>query len=263
MKALVTITCPKDYGWLRHSAKSIERFMTGFDRWFLWVPNPKHESVERTQREYHGKVPLEVRWFDEWPGKGMMHRENIIVHSDLLHGSQYATFTNLDADMVITRPMDAGEFFVKGRPRLPVRDIIPEVAAAAGHWHRGVRDAIGIYPDTDGMGWLPLTYERETLHKTRELIQKHTRKSAEAYIRSCRNEYPQTFAEFNTLSFVAWNFFRSRYEFSPGMPPWGQRTILHFWSHGGIDRPMNGAPWTVNGKSFNTPREILADLGFL
>lgn len=266
MRILVTITYPRDYGWLRHTAKSIERFMTGFDRWVVWVPLPVDPRVERIRAEYRGKVPLVVRWFNEWPKKGMLHHMNTIVHADQLHDKHASSFTTWDADMLLTRPLDSKELFsADGRPILPVRDIPsnPSLAAEAGKWHKAVADAIGIYPETDGMGWLPLTYLPETLVKTRDLIKAHTGRQAEEYIRSCQNEYPQTFAEYNTLSYVAWRFHRAKYDFRQGLEPWGQRTMLHFWSHGGLDYTLHGAPWTVNGKLYSHPREILTDLGFL
>jgi len=274
MRALVTVTYPPDYGWLRHATKSIERYLTGFDRWFLWVPLPVDAGVSRLVGEYRGKIPLEVKWFPEWPGRGFCHHEWIIVGSDKLHDRKFQTFTTWDADMILTRPADAQEFFgAGGKPILPVRDIGPWAEPRLRRWHQAVKDAIGIYPETDGMGWLPLTYFRDTLHKAQELIQAHTGKTAEEYIRSCKNDFPQTFAEFNTLSYVAWRFHKDRYDFRQGMDPWGQRTICHFWSHGGLDTPLECYErppsrrytdvWTVNGKSYHYPREILADLGFL
>jgi len=253
--------------------------LTGFDKWILWVPLPGHPTVESLVKQYHGEIPLDVRWFEEWSGQGMLHHMSLVVHADVSDPG-FQSFTFWDSDMVLSRAMDATEFFAEsGKPILPFDEITPEFSKNHPielNWHRAVQEAIGTYPDIHGMGWLPLTYCRDTLQKTRELIQAHTGKSPEAYIQSCRNEYPQTFAEYNTLSYVAWKHHQHLYKFVPGkrdLAPWGRRSILHFWSHGGLDNPLETfevpsakectRPWVLNGKTYRYPREILADLGFL
>lgn len=264
MKALVTVTYLRDYGWLRHASKSIERYLTGFDRWFVWAPKPTHESVLRTAREYRGKIPLTVKWFDEWPGKGFCHHEWIIVNSDVLHGPEFQTFTNWDSDMLLCRPLDASAMFGDGgRIYLPAGDKAAAISASPNNalWYQAVNKAIGVVPSTNGMAWAPITYHRETLRLTRSLIKAHTKRLAEDYIRSCKNEFPQTFAEFNTISCVAERLHPNLYLPVP-REPWPLGIICQCWSHGGIDHPFEGRR-IYNDKPYDTPRQLIGDLGFL
>ena len=79
-------------------------------------------------------------------------------------------------------------------------------------------------------------------------------------MKSCRNEFPQTFCEFNTLGGVAHRYFQERYHWSnlmtQGYPFAGK--VVQCWSRGGFDCPHD-FPREVGG--YQTPKELFQRLG--
>ena len=129
-------------------------------------------------------------------------------------------------------------------------------------WKFAADFALGFPVERETMAWMPIAHVREVYAKTREVIESRFRKSFDSYVRSCRNSFPQAFAEFNTLGGVAHRFFQDRYQWqdvtTQGYPFAGK--VVQCWSHGGFHRPHEFGR-EVGG--YQTPHELFSRLGLL
>lgn len=205
----------RDFRYLFYCLKSIVKFMTGFNKINLLIPNRDADlfikSIPEDLKDKLGNF-IKVIYFDEWENKGMLHHEYQVLTADIdCPDADY--ILHLDSDIVITKPMDVSEFFCEGKPIL---FHTPYTTLGKDHpiillWQVAVTNALGWVPIHEFMRRRFLTYNKNLYLKTRNLIEKHTKQSVDEYIKSQRNEFPQTFAEYPTLGEVAWQFFHEEY----------------------------------------------------
>jgi len=134
------------------------------------------------------------------------------------------------------------------------------------NWRFAVEFALGRRVERECMWCLPIAHRREVYQKTRELIsERFPKEKFDGYVRSCRDKYPQTFCEFNTLGAVAHIYFEDYYEWwdgfaKPSPPTYGK--IIQSWSHGGLDGKHYHNE-LIADKTINTPRKLFASLGLV
>lgn len=275
--ALLWVTYRKDLEWFRVSARSFGRHARGFIAAKVVVPNPDVEAFREAAEPYG----IAVCGFDEHPSKGMLHHEMMVCCGDL-HFPEADVIFHIDSDCVFAFPFTPDEYLPDGKVLIPFTDFQRMLTTPLFHdemrnfmgftgraidfnrggyfWKFAADFALGFPVDRATMvGW-PMAHLRETYAKTREIISaRHG--NFEDYIFSCRNEFPQTFCEFETLGAVAHRFFQDRYSWrdieTQGYPP---VRVISSWSHGGMDRPHD-YPGEVGGNQ--TPRQLFQRLGFL
>jgi len=205
----------RDFRYLFYGLRSIVKFTSGFNEVVLFIPikdeNLFMQSIPNDLKDKLGNF-IKVIYFDEWENKGMLHHEYKVLTADIdCPDADYVL--HLDSDNIITKPMDVCEFFCEDKPILfhtPYK-VFEKDDPNVLFWQIAVTNALGWVPIHEFMRNRFLTYKRTLYSKTRELIENHTKQSVEEYIRIQKNDYPQTFAEYNTLGEVAWKFFHDDY----------------------------------------------------
>ena len=192
------VTFRRDLEFAEYSFRSVSKFCSGFGEKVVAVP-VQDEAMFRDIAEPHG---FTVKTFVEWPGKGMLHHEALICEADAWCPDSDAIL-HLDADCIFTQPTDASDYFINGKPILYCQrfEDFRQYTNRYG-WKRCVLEATGIDPEWETMCRHPAVHLREAYQLTRGIITAHRKTDWKEFIRSCRNTYPQTFAEFPTLGAV-------------------------------------------------------------
>lgn len=240
------VTFRRDLEFAEYSLRSVEKFTSGFGEKVIAVPTQDGNMY----REMAKPFGFEVRTFDEWPGKGFVHHEAIICEADQWCPNSDAVL-HLDADCLFVGPVEASDYFVQGKPILYCQrfESFKQHLNRYG-WKQCVKDATGIDPEWETMCRHPAVHLRKTYEATRDAITKHTGMDWKDYIRSCRNAYPQSFAEFPTLGAVVIDRFPQDYclveaftdrpnsIFSPSdiaVVDFSLNKLRAFWSVGGLE----------------------------
>jgi hypothetical protein len=266
-----------DLPWFEKLAKSYSKFATGWEWFKVVVPNESLDDFKLIC----DPLGIFVSGFDEWPGKGFNHHQAMQCMGDL-HFREADAVTHIDADCVFASPTDASEYFIDGRPLAPFIDFERLLTRPIDHdemmtfmgftgkkadftrgqllWKFAAEFALGFQVPRSTMVWMPITHIVEVYGKLRRTIAAHHGKPFDHYVIEQRNEFPQTFCEFESLGGVAYKFFEPAYHWwnihDAGHPFAGK--VVQSWSHGGFDKPHQyGAE--VGG--FQTPRDLHARLG--
>jgi hypothetical protein len=229
----------RDVEFLRYCLKSIQKYATGFEGVTIAVPINEHLLFDWV-KDYGADLGV----FEEDPAKGMMHHEYEKMTADIWCPSADAIL-HLDSDCMFWEPASPDDFFVNGKPILFRERYATLKNKLRLHWKKAVFDATGIDPEWETMVRHPAVHLRETYAITRTVIFGHTKRPVREYILSCRNEFPQEFAEFPTLGSVAIAHIPGKYHFveydvttpDGGYPYDRERDfVTAHWSHGGIER---------------------------
>ncbi len=241
------------------------------------VPNPDLELF----RPICGQSGIHLVGFDEWPGKGFNHHQSMQCMGDL-HFPNADVIFHIDADCVFGSTCSPSDWILDGKILLPFRDfdtlltkpLYPgeetdfqgchglKVDFQRGQylWKFAADFAVGWPVLRETMQWMPIAHLREVYVKTRQVIEAQHQTSFEGYVRNCRNEFPQGYAEFNTLGAIAHKFYQERYSWrdilNHGYPFGGKVVQCH--SHGGFDKAYAFAS-EVGG--YQTPRQLFERLG--
>lgn len=272
-----------DFEWYRISARSYKKFASGFQRARCLVP---HQDFEHFRR-FNEPLGIETVGHTDAPGKGFL--KHMIVHcwaDNLFPDCDW--IGHIDADCVFAKPstpetwQDGG-----GRPYMMYRPFAhlmtepiksgEEIAFMGADglksemnrgqlmWEWTTKFALGWSPSWETMQAMPLFYPRAVYARLREVMNaRHG--NWEEYILSCRNEFPQTFCEFNALGEIARYFFYEQFNwwqlnglrFEQYAPCRGH--VIQSWSHGGFDRVHD---FSSDGGQMESPRQMFTRLGLL
>lgn len=280
MKAgLLWVSHAKDVGYFDISAKSYSRFARGWDFAKCVVPNTDLELFKPIC-DTHG---VHLCGFDQHPTKGMLHHELLECYGDEQFGNQADLIFHIDSDTFFCDHVTPECWMQGDKPIISFMDFShmlttplqrDEMMTFMGFtgrtmdffrgqyaWKFCADFALGIDTIRSTMISWPIIHIKEVYKATREIIARRHGMSFDDYVFSCRNEFPQTFAEYDTLGAVAHRFFESRYCWrditAQGHLP---VRMLGVWSHGGWDRPADFAQ-EYGGRQ--TPRELYQRFGFI
>lgn len=278
--ALLWNTFGGDIEWFKVSARSYKKFARGGWHWAKCiVPNPDI----RPFREPCEDAGILLVGYDEWPGKGFNHHQMLQCYGDK-HFPEADAIFHIDSDSIFSNYCTSDNWVQDGKILLPFTDFkhflktpirpdeekhfmgctgrVMDFNRGQYFWKWAAECALGFEVPRETMAWMPITHYREVYSKTRQVIEERFKIPFEEYVKSCRNEWPQSFAEFNTLGGVAYKFFKERYSWrnihEHGYPFAG--LVTQCWSHGGFDRPHTFAG-EVGGHQ--TPRQLFERLGLL
>lgn len=216
--SLLTVSHPKHFHWLRTALRSLAKNASGWDEIILALPNPLTEAGQWIINDYIARnppVPLKLRLFDEWEGKGKLcHMAEILKAPDYYPLTDY--FFVWDSDMVMLEPTTCREFYRNGKPMLGWEWFDKTIAALppVENWKKAAERATGLTVLKDYMRWFPIAHSRAALLKTREVVTVHCGMNWEDYLRAQQNTFPEGFAEFNTIGPVAERFCPTGYTFT-------------------------------------------------
>lgn len=254
------VTFARDMDFLKYSLRSYQKFCTGFAGVTVAVP-------ESERGLYNWVTNAKVVYFKETPGKGMLHQMLIKCRADEIC-PHVDCVLHLDADTLFWRKCTPADFFYNGLPIL-VRERYAELRNPNRlNWQKAVQDAIGLKPEYETMVRQGAVHWKETYARLREKVELYVGMPFDNYVLSCRNEWPQSWAEYPALGAIAIAHFRGRYEMrdydwkqdaiKAGLPDGTQFQYLYFrdrdpiaetWSHGGIDQYKSDIEAWLNGRA--------------
>jgi hypothetical protein len=257
---ILIVTCARHYPWLQFCLRSVVRFARGFRQVKVLVPLEDLSAMSPILTELSTEfgVAVRVAAYEDWPGKGFLRHEHVIMCADEYTDADF--IYHMDSDCLFVEPTMPSDYFQNDKPVLLYGSyhwLVTSQQANLGMWKEGVEKAIGGTSVNEFMRRPQIVHRRETYAKARECIEAHTRKSAADYIRSCEESFPQTFCEFNTLGEVAWRHFHDDYcwknqELGEFPKP---HKVVQFWSHASPDQPQK--PYYKDQPFECTPESLL------
>lgn len=245
------VTFKRDIEFTIYCLQSIQKFVTGFRKVIIAVPV---QDVPLFNGIAGGYPFVVVRGFEEVAGKGMMHHEVLVCSADEWCDAEF--ILHIDSDCIFKEPVNLqNEYLRDGKPVM-LKEKFEHVGEVVGPWRDAVTKALGFVPEYETMRRHPAVHPRWLYPKVREAVAAHTGKPFMEYVLSCRNEFPQGFAEFPVLG--AWAL-----KYAPEAHHWIDVTteprptdkLYQFWSHGGLDHTPDDGP--AKG---TTPRKVINEV---
>jgi len=192
---ILIVTYAKDMEFLRYCLASIRRYASGFSGTTLLVPSHEKGLYDWVKRD------ATVRYFDEPAGKGMMAAQIQKLRADQ-HCPNAEVILTMDADCMFFRRVTPSDYVNDGKCMM-VREAYSVISNPNRHiWKDCVKKAIGWEPQWETMVRHPQVHPRHSYQLVRDAVEKHTGQAFDDYVLSCRNEFPQGFAEWPTLGAV-------------------------------------------------------------
>lgn len=253
---LLWVTHAKDLEWFEVSARSYKKYATGWEWAKCLVPDTDVEAFKPACEA----AEIILCGFEQWPDKGFNHHQAMKCMGDINFPEAEAIF-HIDSDCAFISYCTPADWFVGDRILLPYTDfehflynpLKPEEAVSfmgvegrkidfsrgQYYWKFAADWALGWSVARETMAWTPIVHHPETYAKTRAIIaERFPELGFEGYVRTCANEFPQSFAEFNTLGAVAHRYLEDKYHWHDchalGIPFSGK--VVQSWSHGGFDK---------------------------
>ena len=239
MKTAIFIRSYKpDAPWLEYCLRSIRKFATGFQYVMVVIPQTDMPVFEPLAARYRCKLhPYRLH-----PRKPMLSSEVELCHADEICPDVDAVCT-LDSDCVFIAPVSPADYLVGGKPILIAQsfEYLASVKNAGVIWRDMATRALGWEPTHETM-LHPTIYLRGLFAPFRAAVSKHTGRPFDQYVLSCREQWPQTFAELTSLGAYAYRFFPEQYYFADvkteninatadsGLPITANK-LRQFWSH--------------------------------
>jgi hypothetical protein len=255
---ILIVTYAKDIPFLRYCLASIKKYATGFSGVTLVVPAHERSQFDWVRDAF-------IHSFDEPPGKGMLAHLIQKTRADLWCPD--ADFVlHIDSDCMFFRKVTPADYVIDSRC-LSVREAYSGIANPNRHiWRECVKNATGIVLEHDYMLRHPQIHPLSVYRATREFVESFTGQPFEEFVLNGRNEFPQTFCEFNTLSAVGRRLFSCCYHYveydraadaalclrEPGSFQYVYKResdfLVEWWSHGGIDQYKSDCDAVLAGR---------------
>jgi hypothetical protein len=210
----------RDFPWLVHCLRSIQKFASGFREIVIVIPDTDNLDCLTAERVVRIKEP---------PGDGYMFQQSVKMHADLFTDADF--ISTLDSDCVFTEPVTPESFMTAGRVDwlyTPWANVGDDARRA---WGSVMTKCIGEEPPAEFMRRSAQLIPRWALHEFRGFVFAKHGVSLEHYIMSQPGRH---FSEYNCLGFFLWKYHREKINWintDEGIPPSGVR---QFWSWGGV-----------------------------
>jgi hypothetical protein len=237
---LFMVTYAKDFPYLELCLKSVALFCKGFTGLTILVPQQDLTELETLVAKLIPTSRVKCFGAKEWKNKGMLWHMAQICRADEWCKADY--IAHFDPDCIFTKLVTPSTFFYQGRPLLRYEpfETLSRREPNIWHWKVACERCLPFPVPNEGMRGHPEVYHRSVYAETRKLVAEKTGKSFDAYVKSCENTFPQTFAEFPTLSAVALEKFPDLHspddcskQENPDKSPW---PVIQFWSHAPKDQ---------------------------
>lgn len=254
------VSCAKHLEYLKYSIRSLAKFATGFHEIVLMFPRNQLEDLHAriSTRELH---PVELKPFDEWPEKGMLHHEFLeMTAPGFCYGAD--CILHWDSDYVATEPINPADFVQDGKPVMvwAPYEWLAKQQPNILNWQRACEKALGYAPENEFMRRPGLCHIKEVYPEAWSAVVQHTQMPLGEYLKMCKNSYPQDFAEYPLLGEIAWKKFHDRYVWiQQGVDAFPPLKIQQLWGHGPMDSPQN--VWVKGEQKVIIPRQFCEDLG--
>lgn len=258
------VTYARDFPWLKYCLRSIDKFVTGFNAIRILVPGQDQNLLQTMVNDYAPSMPVVILAAPEWDQLGFLWHENQIMHAN--EWCPEADFiAHIDPDCVFTGPVTPETYIRDGKPILRYEKFSSIGVRHPGvmRWKEATEMCLPFPIEFETMRCHPEVYHRGLYAEARKQMVQRTGLPVDFYIKNCKNDFPQTFAEFVTLGNVAMRVFPEKYVLveqtnDTVTPP---NHLQQFWSHGALDQPQE--IWVLGQSKNVVPARMLADLGLL
>lgn len=281
--ALLWVTYGKDLPFFEFSLRSYQKFASGFAYAKVIVPTEDVDTFRRLCDPAH----VEVAGIGEPPGKGMLMHMAMQMLGETHFPADASFIFHIDADCVFNQPTTPRDYLPGDKPIICFRDWNrlltrpveqDEVQTFMGFtgrtidfnrgaylWKFAADFALGFPSQRQTMTQMPIVHHRDVYTRARAILKNRFKTDIVSHILQGRNEWPQSFCEFETLGAVAHRFFPDRYHWHEldvqGTYP--VRNVTQTWSHGGLDATTeHGRPQIIAGVH-RSPRQYFQALGLL
>jgi hypothetical protein len=236
-----------DFVWLQHCLRSLKLHSAGFLPPVVAVNMADLEEarwiVQQTYPEAEAFVyQLPAPYAEAVQGFGMMRAMAAMMHGDLLCPQADNIFL-VGSDCIATRAFRPEDYLgPRGQPVVlmnsyeHLRTIHPDAVP----WRDGTAQVLGFTPPFEYMRRLPSVFHRTTFKAVRGYIEElHGIPFTQYWFRGFADGQRGQ-SEANLLGAYAHRFQAARYLFTniDAAAP-GENALLQFWSHGGLDRPID------------------------
>lgn len=266
--SIFIVTYSKDFNWLVFCLRSIEKFASGFSEVRILVPDEDLIALRYLVSKLHGEsgIPIYCVSGNEWPGKGFLWHACQIFRADQWCEKADYVF-HFDPDCIFSANVTPATFMVEDKPILRYEAFSTIGVRHPGVllWKKAAEDCLPWEVDKEFMRGHPEVFHRGLYKAAREIISTCVGKPIDDYLKSCRNEFPQSAAEFPTLGAICYEKFRELYApFNCGSqanPDFQPFPVRQCWSHAPIDKPQS--IWWDGKIQKITPLEEFTKLGLV
>ena len=280
--ALLWVTYGRDLPFFEASIASYQKFATGFDYAKVIVPKADEDSFRRLC----DPAGVHVVGIDEPPGKGMVMHMAMIMLGETHFPDDAGAIFHMDADCVFNQPATPADWLAGDKPIAVFRDFDKllerpvdkdEMFTFMGYtgrtidlnrgaylWKFAADFALGFPVPRQTMLRLPLVHLPKTYKQARQIIESRFNTDIVSHLLQQRNEWPQSFCEFETLGGVAHRYFENDYHWRQvdvqQLPP---NKVTQTWSHAGLDATMEQDRPQIIAGVHRSPRQYFQSLGLL
>lgn len=247
--SIFLVTFWRDAQYVPYLLKSISKFCSGFHEVVIAVP-----FRDSTMFAGMGLTKERIIHYKE-KGDGFIHQQGIKCRADEFCCGDYVL--HIDSDCLFTSHAKPGDYFVDGKP---IVAMTPYASLNGGSpWQACTEKVLGWEPvEMELMRRHPAVYHREDYAGFRKRVEAVHGIPINEYLmpitRHTRKEH--SFSEFNALSAYAYYLKRDKYHFiNTDTDPLPDNHLAQWWSYGGLDWPMDHAPF--EGQSYRQVAEKL------
>lgn len=281
--ALLWVTYGKDLPFFEASLRSYQKFASGFAYAKVIVPIEDVPAFEKIC----DPAGVHVAGITEPPGKGMLMHMAMQMLGETHFPADADFIFHIDADSVFNQPTTPLDYLPGDKPLICFRnwdyllsrpveqDEVQTFMGFTGRtidfnrgaylWKFAADFALGFASLRQTMTMMPIVHRRETYLRARAVIQNRFKTDIISHVLQGRNEWPQSFCEFETLGAIAHRYFGDRYHWHDldRQGTWPVRNVTQTWSHGGLDgTEEHGRPQIIAGVH-QSPRSYFTSLGLL
>ncbi len=252
----------RDSEWFAHCLASIRVFAKGFLPPVVCVSTQDAPQFRKIVSDVHPECRVVIK--DVKPGResqrfmraqvGMMEADKFCPDADIIHW--------LGSDCLLTDTMTPDKYHVDGRPIVLYR---PYAKLDPLIWQKGTSRVLGFPVEVETMGRLPSSYSREVFEPMRRHVEAIHHKPFEDYIYDGDLHNRDT-SEANIMGAFAHRYMPHTHEWIDATVTEPPKTlggwafpVAQFFSHGGLDRPMECCAVLPDGTNTvgRTPRSVI------
>jgi hypothetical protein len=237
---ILIVTYHKDAEWLKLALATLRRHASGFEGITLCLPKRDRDAFAWLNSFDTGHK-VNVRLYDEKPGKGMIQHMAIMASADKMVPEGTTHVLHMDGDCMVKEAITPSEYFHGTKPVYVIRsyaglyDPIRKVMSDCAQWKAPTEAQLGFETDTYSMCRHPTGFPIEFYAPYRAHVEKVQGREFFEYMLSGRNAHPQDRMDFTAFGAWAFKFMHDRFEWiNVDTQPAPKDKMKPYWSHGGI-----------------------------
>jgi hypothetical protein len=213
----------KDFPWLHHALRSIQKFATGFRDIVIVIPDTDDLSCLTLERVVKVKDTMD----------GYLAQQITKLRSDQYTDSDLILVT--DSDTLFTELVTPESFMRDGKPIWFMTPWSEEMLAHPGtrEWFFVMKNFFGEDPPAEFMRRQPFMFPREVLKGLRDFCYAKFEKSIDDYVRDAGK-----FSEWNILGMYCWLHHREKFYWMDTTVECPPEKCHQFWSYAPIEDDM-------------------------